>query len=66
MGYGESTHYFIAYGVAYSTDRVASLYTQEIIGFMVAKTITLDRDPKWESLQKAMGTKLEFRHCSTP
>ena len=58
MGYGESTHYFIAYGVA--------LYIQEIIGFMVAKTITLDRDPKWESLQKAMGTKLEFRHCSTP
>ncbi|KAJ4706492.1 putative Retrotransposon protein, Ty3-gypsy subclass [Melia azedarach] len=58
--------HFLPFKSAYSMDKMASLYVNEIVRFHGAPvSIVSDRDPRftsrfWPSLQYAMGTKLNF------
>ena len=58
--------------VNFSMDRLASLYVKEIMRMHgVLVSIVSDRDPRfnsrfWHSLQKSMGTKLNFNNAFHP
>ncbi len=61
----KSTH-FLPVRMDYSLDRLATLYIDEIVRLhRVPVSIVSDRDPRftsrfWDSLQKALGTRLNF------
>ena len=67
----KSSH-FLSMKVNFSMDRLASLYIKEIVRMHgVPITIVSDRDPHftsifWHSLQKALGTKLNFNTTFHP
>jgi hypothetical protein len=67
----KSAH-FIPVAVSFNSERLARLYVQEIVRLHgVPKSITSDRDPKftsrfWRSLQKEMGTQLNFSSAYHP
>ena len=64
--------YFLPMKVSFSIDRLASLYVKEIVRMHgVPVSIVFDRDSRftsrfWHSLQKAMGTKLNFNTAFHP
>jgi hypothetical protein len=64
--------HFILVKVKYSLEKLTELYLQEIVRLHgVPKAIVSDRDPRftsrfWMSLQKAMGTKLQFSTAYHP
>jgi len=57
--------HFIPINIRYSLERLISLYVSEIVRLHdVPSSIVSDRDPRftsrfWESLHKALGTKLK-------
>lgn len=61
----KSSH-FLTTKMAESLEKLARLYIQEVIRLhVISGSITSDRNPRfvsrfWKSLQKAMGTKLNF------
>ena len=63
--YTKSAH-FLPVRTTYTVDQYADLYVREIVRLHGApRSIVSDRDPPftskfWGSLQKAMGTQLEF------
>ena len=69
--YTKSAH-FLHVRMTYTMDQFAELYIQEIVRLHgVPVSIISDRDPRftskfWESLQKAMGTRLKFSTAFHP
>ena len=67
----KSAH-FIPIKIRYSLERLALLYVTEIVRLHgVPSSIVSDRDPRftsrfWESLHKALGTKLRLRSAYHP
>ena len=67
----KSAH-FLPVRTTFSVDQLAELYVREIVRLHgVPKSIVSDRDPKftskfWQSLQRAMGTKLKFSTAFHP
>jgi len=67
----KSTH-FIPINIRYSLKRLTSLYVNEIVRLHgVPSSIVFDRDPRftsrfWESLHKALGTKLRLSSAYHP
>lgn len=66
------TAHFIPINVKYSMERLAEIYIKEIVKLHgVPAAIVSDQDPRftsrfWQSLQKAMGTKLRFSTTYLP
>src|SRR5574344_3113193 len=67
----KSAH-FLPVRTTFTVDQLAELYVREIVRLHgVPKSIVSDRDPKftskfWQSLQRAMGTKLKFSTAFHP
>ncbi|XP_060972510.1 uncharacterized protein LOC133038394 [Cannabis sativa] len=67
----KSAH-FLPVRTTFSVDQLAELYVREIVRLHgVPKSIVSDRDPKftskfWQSLQRAMGTRLKFSTAFHP
>ena len=67
----KSAH-FIPIKIRYSLERLAGLYVSEIVRLHgVPSSIVSDRDPRftsrfWESLHKALGTKLRLSSAYHP
>ena len=67
----KSSH-FLPIKTTFSLDRLAQLYVMEIVRLHgVPVSIVSDRDPRftskfWNSLHKAMGTKLDFSTAFHP